>query len=550
MADIHGVNVREAPQVSAPAIPLPNISAGGLIGTAPDIHLGTLETPGKFTRLNPQTNELEIAYNEPFLITKRADAIELGSKGTLPQALDAIYSQHGNARIAFVPIEEYEDAAQFTDTVAYEGTVFGEDGAFRIGVLNEIIAGAQQTALTSASARASKFGLSQNAIVIKQAVSGGSIGEFPSDEQTLIRGLRKGQRVSIETGGSEVFTTELTDRAYLAGSGALLGYVILPIAAVPDTALTDGTTYTITVHSQVSADRLRQEATGNLGHRTGVYALLSAQSRHGVTPRIIAASGLDTGSRPENAANGLGAALEAVADELRGIAYVDGPSTTHEAALATAEDYGSDRVYLIDPRVKTSKDGATVVFATSAFAMGLTLKTDAEQGWWTLPSNKLFNNVLGTERDIDFVMGSANSRAQLLNDVGIATVVNIGGGYRLWGDYTQASGDRITWQFLNVRRIADALYDAIADNHLWAVDKNITPTYLTVVSDGVNKLMRDLQARGAILGGSCYPHPDKNTESQLALGVVSFVAEFTPSYPARTINFDLQLNTRRLAELV
>ena len=42
MQNIHGVSVAEVPVVSAPPIPLPNISAGGLIGTAPDI---VLETP-------------------------------------------------------------------------------------------------------------------------------------------------------------------------------------------------------------------------------------------------------------------------------------------------------------------------------------------------------------------------------------------------------------------------------------------------------------------------------------------------------------------------
>ena len=178
------------------------------------------------------------------------------------------------------------------------------------------------------------------------------------------------------------------------------------------------------------------------------------------------------------------------------------------------------------------------------------MKTDADFGWWVVPSNQLFNNVLGTERDIDFEMGSAASRAQLLNDAGIATVVNIGGGYRLWGDHTRATGDRVTWKFLNVRRIADALYDALIDNHLWAVDRNITKNYFSLVSAGVNSLLRDLQSLEAITGGTCYPDPDLNTERNIALGVVNFIVEFTPVYPARTVKFKIELTTSRLANLL
>ena len=242
---------------------------------------------------------------------------------------------------------------------------------------------------------------------------------------------------------------------------------------------------------------------------------------------------------------------------MRSVAYIDAPpkvagQTAHahkQAILLAAKDFGSDRVYFLAPRLIGNRDGQNIPMAASAYAAGVTLRVDANSGFWTIPSNKLINNALGTEIPIDFEMGSPASTAQNFNDAGIATVVNIDGGFRLWGDFTRATGERVTWKFLSVRRIADALYDAIANNHLWAVDKNITLNYLDSVSQGVNNLLRDMRSLGAILGGTCYPDPALNSERNLSLGIVSFTVEFTPVYPARTVNFKIELNTTRLAEL-
>lgn len=526
MAEVHGVVVSEVANVSPPPIPLPNISAIGLIGTAPDIHIGDANTPGKFTKMD--SNDKPVAgYNEPYMLTRRGDAPtrELGSTGTLPDALDAIFAQQGSCRVIIVPIEAFET-----------GNALDLSAATYIATLPD-----------TAKSNKSEWTL---ATVDGQLTLLFDTG-FSDEDSAKIANIKKGQVLTLSpsTGTAKVLEAVANTVTKKTRSKAG-GKWQIPVKETTTGATLSAGDYRIQAPAQDGTDKTRITATGVLGDRTGVYAMLSAKSRHGFAPRILTAAGLDTGSRPNNAANPLGAAMKAVADELRAIAYIDGPSTTHQAALDSAEDYGSDRVYFIDPNVKTSKAGKVVIRAASAFAAGLTMKTDAQYGWWTVPSNKLFNNVLGTERDIDFEMGSAACRAQLLNDKGIATIVNIGGGYRLWGDHTRATGERTTWQFLNVRRIADALYDAIAENHLWAVDKNITRNYPSAVVQGVNKLLTDLQSLEAITGGTCYPDPDLNTERNLALGVVHFVVEFTPVYPARTVKFAIELNTDRLTDLV
>ena len=76
-----GVQIIEE-ALGAPPISTANFSAIGIAGTAPD-------AKGKF--LNKAKDG--IAYNQPFYITKRSDAADLGNEGTLPLALDSIFAQ-------------------------------------------------------------------------------------------------------------------------------------------------------------------------------------------------------------------------------------------------------------------------------------------------------------------------------------------------------------------------------------------------------------------------------------------------------------------------
>ena len=612
MADVHGVRVSEVPQVSAPPIPLPDISAGAIIGTAPDLYVGegTEEDPwGKFTKEDPEVEPAQIVagidvngavttsstplvggsgyadhvnlmvtggggtgaelsatvmngvitavtvddggsgyvsapevtvetsriagYGETYLVLRRGDAsgAELGNIGTLPLALDAIFAQQGSGRLIIQPIERFENGPAILDV-----TVGTWEATYDI------------TSVPGGDALHTNSDDPDEVTYFQFPAALGSV----TITEVQLNAIKKGQVITVgsTSGGSEHGIFIVTEEFDAAMDARLLRVE----SEAGQSSLTDFSAAVVyfSVGSQDGIAKTRQIATGNEGERIGVYAFLSGRSLHGFAPRLISAAGLDTGSRPSDAKNPLAAAMETVAERVRGIALVDGPNTTHADAIMYADDFGSDRVVLIDPHVKTSRNGLVVNFASSAFLLGLILKTDSavEGGWADTPSNKLFNNVLGTARPIDFVMGDPNTHGQLLDTAGIGTIVNLGGGYRFLGDYTQASGARITWKFLNVRRIADAVYDALADNHLWAVDKRITRNYLSTVADGVNGFLTDLSALEVILGGTCYPDPDLNTERNLALGIVNFVVEFTPVYPARTINFKIELNTRRLADLV
>lgn len=275
---------------------------------------------------------------------------------------------------------------------------------------------------------------------------------------------------------------------------------------------------------------------------TGMQALVGAKSVLGVEPRILIA--------PEYShVPAVGAALESLADRLRAAVVIDGPNTTDAAAIAAIGNYSSARFYMVDPWVKVwdTITDAEVDRPASARIAGLIVKSDNERGFWWSPSNNAIKGILGTSRPVDFKLGDVNARANLLNENKVATIINEGG-YRLWGNRT-ATIDPV-WAFLSVRRTADLIQDSLQRAHLWAVDRNITKTYLEDVVEGCNNYLRELTNIGAILGGKCWADPDLNTPDVLQAGKVYIDFDFTPPAPAEHITFRSRLVNDYFEEVV
>lgn len=274
------------------------------------------------------------------------------------------------------------------------------------------------------------------------------------------------------------------------------------------------------------------------GQYEGVQALLGAESVVGFAPRILCAPGY-THQRPDDGAGGFTAnpvvaELAGIADRMRAVIIADGPNTTDAAAITYAGDFGTARIYVVDPWVKVFRDGATISEPASARVAGLIAKVDNDRGFWWSPSNNNINGITGTARPVDFKLGDANSRANLLNEQNVATIIRQDG-FRLWGNRTLSSDPKFA--FLSVRRTADILNESLQRAHLWAVDRNITKTYVQDVEESVNAYIRSLIDLGALLGGRCWADPDLNTAANITQGKVFFNFDFTPPYPAEHITF-------------
>ena len=270
------------------------------------------------------------------------------------------------------------------------------------------------------------------------------------------------------------------------------------------------------------------------GKRTGLQAFLDARNAIKVTPRILAAPGFSH----ELA---VGTEMNSLAQRLKAVAIVDGPNTTDAAAISARENYGSDRVYVVDPWVKVWD-----VQPASARVAGLISKMDNARGWWWSPSNQVIDGIVGTARGIDFELSDVNCRANHLNEHEVATIVHEGG-YRLWGNRSCSKDPKTA--FLCVRRSADMIAESILYAHLWAVDRGITKTYLEDVRDGVRAYIRHLKKVGALIGGDCWVDPEINSPDQIAQGIVYWDYDFTPVYPAEHLVFRSHIVDRYLVDL-
>ncbi len=287
------------------------------------------------------------------------------------------------------------------------------------------------------------------------------------------------------------------------------------------------------------------------GTYRGVHCLLASQSEAKVQPRILIAPGF-THQRPEidgeEVANPVVAELMGIAERLRAIIVSDCPNTTKEEAITYREDWGSARLYCVYPFVKVydSKADSIKEEPSSARIAGLIAKSDNERGFWWSPSNLVINGIVGISKPIDFTLGDPNCVANFLNENEVATIIQEDG-FRLWGNRTTSADPK--WAFLSVRRTADIINDSLLKAHLWAVDRNITKTYVEDVCEGVNNYLRYLKSIEAIINGKCWADPAINTPDQIEQGKIVFDFDFTPPYPAEHIIFRSRMVNNYLTEI-
>lgn len=355
---------------------------------------------------------------------------------------------------------------------------------------------------------------------------------FPLDTPVLIAGSRLEAAKLGTTGTLPAAIDGIFDQA-----GALV--VVIRVE--------EGATESVTLSNIIGG------VDAQTGQYKGLQALLAAQSIVKVTPRLLIAPGfthqrpLDPDDETRQLANPVVAELLGIAERLRATIIADGPNTTDSAAIDYREDWGSSRVYVVDPHVKVMKSGVIVTEPVSARVAGLIARIDNDRGFWWSPSNNEINGIVGSHRPIDFALGDPNARANLLNENEVATIIQEDG-YRLWGNRTCSSDPK--WAFLSVRRTADMLNESLLRAHMWAVDRNITKTYVEEVTEGVNAYLRQLKAQGAILGGKCWADPDLNTPQAIQDGKVYFNFDFTPPYPAEHIIFRSHLVDDYLEEIL
>lgn len=440
----------------------------------------------------PDADETAFPLNTPVLIAgNRREAAKLdmtgSGNGTLPAAMDSIFDQAG----AVVIVVRVEQGANDTATLANVlGGVNAGNGEYE-GV-HALLGAKSKLGFAPRILLAPGFTHTRraNAVTAITVTNGGS-GYTTAPTVTL-------------SGGSG---TGATAHAVL-GTGANAGKVVSVIVDNPGSGYTSAPT---------------------VAFSGGGGTLAAATASYGTVGNAVVAE------------------LAGIAERLRAVIIADGPNTNDADAIAYRGDFGSKRVYVVDPKViKVDEDGNNQTEFSSPCVAGLIAKSDNERGWWWSPSNQTINGIIGTARPIDFVLGDANCRANLLNEREVATIIREDG-FRLWGNRTCANDPK--WAFLCVVRTADIINDSLLAAHMWAVDRGITKNYVKDVQEGVRNYLRYLKNIGAILGGDCWADPELNTPDQIAQGKVYWDFDFTPVYPAEHLTFRSHLVNDYITEI-
>lgn len=273
------------------------------------------------------------------------------------------------------------------------------------------------------------------------------------------------------------------------------------------------------------------------GQRTGMKALLSAQARLKIKPRILGAPGLDTPA--------VATAFGTIAQALRAMAYVSAwDCETIEEATAYREQFGARELMVIHPDFLAwdTVSSTNARAPATAFALGLRAKIDNEVGWHKTISNVAVNGVTGISKDIYWDLQDPATDAGVLNAGDVTTLINRDG-YRFWGSRT--CSDEPLFAFESATRTAQVLADTIAEAHMWAVDKPLVPSLVKDILEGINTKFRFLKRAGYIMGGSAWAvDGDLNTADELKDGRLILDYDYTPCAPLENLMFQQRITGR------
>lgn len=271
------------------------------------------------------------------------------------------------------------------------------------------------------------------------------------------------------------------------------------------------------------------------GQYTGLKALLAAQSQCGVKPRIIGCPGLDT----QVVAN----AIATTCQDLRAMGYVAAhAATTVEDAIDYRDNFGQRELMVIWPDFIA---GALNPAHGVAYALGMRSKIDQEQGFYKTLSNVPVNGVTGISRDVFWDLQNPNTDAGLLNASDVTTLIR-SGGFRFWGSRTCSAEPKFAFE--SAVRTAQILADMMAEAHMWAIDKPLTPSLAKDILEGINAKMRSMKQAGEILGGSAWIDEESNTASSLSDGQLWIDYDYTPVPPLEQLNLRQRITDRYLID--
>ncbi len=380
--------------------------------------------------------------------------------------------------------------------------------------ITELTEGARSLVLTATAV----IGLVATATAPAGAATDALDAAFPLNRPVLVVDLEAAIGVAGTTGTLASTLRAIADQAKAP-------VVVVRVAAGADAATTSANVIGTTVN----------------GVKTGMQALLSAESQLGVKPRILGAPGLDT--------QAVTTALVVIAQKLRGFVYAAAIGADITAVVAYRANFGARELMLIHPDF-IAFDTRVAANATSyavARALGLRARIDQEQGFHKSLSNVTVEGVVGLTKDIQFDVQDANSDAARLNDKQVTALIRAGGGFRFWGNRSCIEATS-PFSFETATRTAQVLLDTIGAGMMWAIDKPLRPSLAKDIVETINISIAGMVTAGQLIGGKAWFVADKNPASSLAQGKLSIDYNFTPVPPLENLLLTQRITDTYLAD--
>ncbi|MFI8418505.1 phage tail sheath protein [Serratia sp. NPDC078593] len=332
----------------------------------------------------------------------------------------------------------------------------------------------------------------------------------------------------------------ITDVLAASGKAGKKGTLAHALLAIADQAKP------VTVVVRVAEGEDQAATTSNIiggadenGKYTGMKALLAAQAELGVKPRILGVPGHDNLE--------VATALATICQQLRAFGYISayGCKTVSEA-IAYRKNFSQRELMLIWPDFvnwNTTTNSSDIAYAT-ARALGLRAKIDQETGWHKTLSNVGVNGVSGISANVFWDLQTVGTDADLLNEACVTTLIRKDG-FKFWGSRTCA--DDPLFQFENYTRTAQVLADTMAEAHMWAIDRPVTPTLIRDMIDGIKAKFRELKSAGLIIDGDCWYDESANDQETLKAGKLFIDYDYTPVPPLEDLTLRQRITDRYLA---
>lgn len=290
---------------------------------------------------------------------------------------------------------------------------------------------------------------------------------------------------------------------------------------------------------------------GTATPRTGLYLYEEAFSTFGFEPTIwdcpvhISASGV------------LGAIRSLATNTYGGIVLLDAPSGLTVAQVETARGAGSGNILDVSdqrviclypqPYVYDVASDDVELRPLSSFIAGFFAKVDTEDS----PARTLGNYpsaVLGIESlETELTWDPSYNRTTDCSRLFDAEVLTLKPGFFPWG--TKSSAYRDSTNILgnyNVRRVADIIKRSLEVGAAQFIGMNITQALIDAIRQNAQAFLDDIAQQGWIVRGKAIFNISDNSDSQIALGHLTFAVEVEVQIAVERLTYIVNYTTPSL----